>query len=52
MKIEITTKRLPWANGEPQPLGAVIDVDDEVGQAMKDAGFAKPVAGRPKKDAD
>ena len=52
MKIKITTTRRPRANGEAQPCGAEIEVDDKTGARLKELGFAEGVKGRPKKEAD
>lgn len=43
MKIKITTDRMPWVNGEPQPLGAEIDAPDESAKSLIEAGFAEAV---------
>ena len=40
MKIKITSDRNPWANGSPCAKGQEIDVDDETGKAMVEAGMA------------
>ena len=50
MKIKITTDRNPWANGSPCAKGQEIEVDDETGKAMLEAGFAEAVgASKPKR---
>lgn len=53
MKIKITTDRMPWLNGQPQPIGAEIDVSDADAEGMIKMGFAEAVkAAKPKKVAD
>lgn len=42
--IEITTETMPWANGASQPLGAVVETDDDVADAIIANGHAKLVA--------
>ena len=50
MKIKITTDRNPWANGSPCAQGQEIDVDDETGKAMVEAGMALELgASKPKR---
>ena len=50
MKIKITSDRNPWANGSPCAKGQEIDVDDETGKAMVEAGMALEIgASKPKR---
>ncbi len=42
--IKITTDRQPWANGQPQPKGAEIDVPLHEAEALTNNGFAELVA--------
>ena len=50
MKIKITSDRNPWANGSPCAKGQEIDVDDETGKAMVEAGMALELgASKPKR---
>lgn len=42
--IKITTDRQPWANGQPQPKGAEIDVPQDEADALVGNGFAELVA--------
>lgn len=51
MKIKITTTRKPWLAGKPQPVGALVDVDDDTAAIMIDRGWAEGSRGRKKKDA-
>lgn len=44
MKIKITTDRQPWANGQPHDRDAEVEVTDEDGAALIDAGFAVAIA--------
>ena len=49
-KIKITTDRNPWANGSPCAQGQEIELDDETGQAMVEAGMALELgASKPKR---
>jgi hypothetical protein len=50
MKIKITTDRNPWANGSRCDQGQEIEIDDETGQAMIEAGMALELgASKPKR---
>jgi len=50
MKIKITSDRNPWANGSPCAKGQEIDVDDETGKALVEAGMAEAMgASKPKR---
>ena len=50
MKIKITSDRNPWANGSPCAKGQEIDVDDETGKALVEAGMAEAMgASTPKR---
>ena len=50
MKIKITPDRNPWANGSPCAQGQEIDVDDETGKVMVEAGMALELgASKPKR---
>lgn len=40
MKVEIITDRKPWAGGSPSRKGDRVEVSDDEGQALLDAGFA------------
>ena len=49
MRIKITSDRNPWANGSPCAQGQEIELDDETGQAMVEAGMALELgASKPK----
>ncbi len=43
MKIEIITDRRPWIAGSPSQKGDRVEVNDDEGQALLDAGFAVEV---------
>ena len=43
MKVEIITDRKPWAAGSPAMKGDKIEVSEEEGQALLEAGFALEV---------
>ena len=43
MKVEIITDRKPWAAGSPAMKGEKIEVSEEEGQALLEAGFALEV---------
>jgi len=43
MKVEIITDRKPWAGGSPAMKGDRIEVSDEEGQALLEAGFAMEI---------
>ena len=43
MKVEIITDRKPWAAGSPAMKGDHVEVSDDEGQALLDAGFAVEV---------
>ena len=43
MKVEIITDRKPWADGSPAMKGEKIEVSEEEGQALLEAGFALEV---------
>ena len=43
MKVEIITDRKPWAAGSPAMKGDRVEVSDDEGQALLDAGFAVEV---------
>jgi len=45
--IKITTARQPWANGQPQPMGAEIDVPEDEATALVANGFAELVTDAP-----
>lgn len=50
MKIKITSDRNPWANGSPCAQGQEIELDDETGKAMVEAGMALEIsASKPKR---
>lgn len=50
MKIKITSDRNPWANGSPCAKGQEIDVDDETGKALVEAGMAEAMgSSKPKR---
>lgn len=50
MRIKITTDRNPWANGSPCAKGQEIELDDETGRAMVEAGMALEIgASKPKR---
>ncbi len=50
MRIKITTDRNPWANGSPCAKGQEIELDDETGAAMVEAGMALEIgASKPKR---
>ncbi len=50
MRIKITSDRNPWANGSPCAQGQEIELDDETGQAMVEAGMALELgASKPKR---
>jgi hypothetical protein len=50
MKIKITSDKNPWANGSPCAKGQEIDVDDETGKALVEAGMAEQMsASKPKR---
>ena len=50
MKIKITSDRNPWANGSPCAKGQELEIDDETGAAMVEAGMALEVgASKPKR---
>lgn len=50
MRIKITSDRNPWANGSPCAQGQEIELDDEAGQAMVEAGMALELgASKPKR---
>ena len=50
MRIKITTDRNPWANGSPCAKGQEIELDDETGKAMVEAGMALEIgASKPKR---
>ena len=50
MKIKITSDKNPWANGSPCAKGQEIDVDDETGKALVEAGMAEAMgASKPKR---
>tara|TARA_B100001248_G_scaffold259911_1_gene246955 strand:+ start:1978 stop:2235 length:258 start_codon:yes stop_codon:yes gene_type:complete len=50
MKIKITSDRNPWANGSPCAKGQEIELDDETGKAMVEAGMALEIgASKPKR---
>jgi len=50
MKIKITSDKNPWANGSPCAKGQEIDVDDETGKALVEAGMAEEMgASKPKR---
>tara|TARA_X000001036_G_scaffold80183_1_gene71876 strand:- start:1240 stop:1536 length:297 start_codon:yes stop_codon:yes gene_type:complete len=50
MKIKITSERNPWANGSPCAQGQEIELDDETGKAMVEAGMALEIgASKPKR---
>ena len=51
-KIKITTPRRPWVSGKPQPIDAILDVDDATAEALVSNGFAEKQRGAPKKKAD
>lgn len=50
MRIKITSDRNPWANGSRCAQGQEIELDDETGQAMVEAGMALELgASKPKR---
>ena len=50
MRIKITSDRNPWANGSPCAKGQEIELDDETGKAMVEAGMALEIgASKPKR---
>ena len=50
MKIKITSDRNPWANGSPCAKGQEIEVDDETGKILVEAGMAEAMgASKPKR---
>lgn len=49
MKINITTDRMPWANGKPRANGEEVDVSAQDADALIKSGFAVAVeAPKPK----
>ena len=40
-KIKITTDRRPWAAGNPQDVGAEVEVSEDEAKALIAAGFAE-----------
>jgi len=50
MRIKVTSDRNPWANGSPCAKGQEIEIDDETGAAMVEAGMALEIgASKPKR---
>ena len=50
MRIKITSDRNPWANGSPCAKGQELEIDDETGKAMVEAGMALEIgASKPKR---
>lgn len=50
MRIKITSDRNPWANGSPCAKGQEIEIDDETGASMVEAGMALEIgASKPKR---
>ena len=50
MRIKITSDRNPWANGSPCAKGQELEIDDETGAAMVEAGMALEIgASKPKR---
>ena len=50
MKIKITSDKNPWANGSPCAKGQEIELDDETGKILVEAGMALEIgASKPKR---
>ena len=50
MKIKITSDKNPWANGSPCAKGQEIELDDETGKILVEAGMALEIgASTPKR---
>ena len=50
MKIKITSDKNPWANGSPCAKGQEIELDDETGKMLVEAGMALELgASKPKR---